>query len=167
MDNVPIKTTILQVRCAKYGVENATTISGDARNLDKLLSKRFTNEQDCKFDNVLVDAPCSGLGTLRRHPEIKQRLTPDAISELADLQLQILKNAAMHVANGGHLTYSTCTVTRAENQEVCSQFLNSEIGKSFALLQLKFNDEKRDFYRTQTVGGLNDTHFAAQFVKVK
>ena len=70
------------------------------------------------FDKVLVDAPCSGTGTLRRNPEIRWRLTPVDIVKLAEQQKQILRRAVEMVKPGGRLIYSTCSVEREENEEV-------------------------------------------------
>lgn len=75
------------------------------------------------FDLVLVDAPCTGLGTLRRHPEIRWRRGSDAIEKMAALQLQILQAALAHVAPGGVLHYSVCTISRAECEGVREEFL--------------------------------------------
>ena len=73
------------------------------------------------FDKILVDAPCSGTGTLRRNPEIRWRLTPDDIPILAEQQKRILRNAIEMVKPGGRLVYSTCSVEREENEEVIAK----------------------------------------------
>jgi 16S rRNA (cytosine967-C5)-methyltransferase len=86
---------------------------------------------DHSFTRVLIDAPCSGTGTLRRHPEIAGSLTPEGVDELADLQLRMLKAASARVALGGSLVYATCSVLRAEDEEVVRAFLDSEDGKGF------------------------------------
>ena len=70
------------------------------------------------FDKVLVDAPCSGTGTLRRNPEIRWRLSPADIEKLAGQQKQILNRAAEVLKPGGRLVYSTCSVEREENEDV-------------------------------------------------
>ena len=75
------------------------------------------------FDEVLVDAPCSGTGTLRRHPEIRWRLTPDALPVLHARQLQILGTAADLVRPGGRLVYSVCSIEPEEGEEVIAAFL--------------------------------------------
>jgi len=75
------------------------------------------------FDAVLVDAPCSGLGTLSEHPEIRWRRQPQDIDDLAARQSAILAAAAPHVRPGGVLVYATCTVLRAENDDVVDDFL--------------------------------------------
>ena len=69
------------------------------------------------YDLVVLDAPCSGLGVLRRHPDAKWRLTPDDVPRLARLQAQLLDAVAARVAPGGALVYSVCTFTRAEGPE--------------------------------------------------
>lgn len=72
---------------------------------------------------VLLDAPCTGTGTLRGHPEIKLRLTPPALGELVELQLRLLTNAARLVAPGGRLVYAVCSLTHEEGAGVVSRFL--------------------------------------------
>jgi 16S rRNA (cytosine967-C5)-methyltransferase len=77
------------------------------------------------FDRVLVDAPCSGTGTLRHNPEIRWRLKPDDIAELASKQKKILANAAAMVCRGGLILYSTCAVEPDENEAVVQDFIKS------------------------------------------
>jgi 16S rRNA (cytosine967-C5)-methyltransferase len=71
-----------------------------------------------RFDRILVDAPCSGTGTLGRNPEIRWRLQPSDIEELHEKQARILRNALGCVVPGGRLVYSTCSLERRENEEV-------------------------------------------------
>jgi 16S rRNA (cytosine967-C5)-methyltransferase len=77
------------------------------------------------FDAVLVDAPCSGLGTLRQHPEIRWRRQPADVAALAALQTRLLAAAASHVRPGGALVYATCTISRMENDAVVDAFLSA------------------------------------------
>jgi 16S rRNA (cytosine967-C5)-methyltransferase len=77
------------------------------------------------FDRVLVDAPCSGTGTLRRNPEIRWRLTNNEIQNFAAAQKQFLRNAARVVKPGGRLVYSTCSIERDENEDVVADFLQT------------------------------------------
>src|SRR5690606_6117948 len=72
---------------------------------------------------VLVDAPCSGLGTLRRNPDLKWRQTPQDIGELSAKQTAILTRAARLVKDGGRLVYATCSLLRAENEDIAEAFL--------------------------------------------
>ena len=76
-----------------------------------------------KFDRVLVDAPCSGLGTLRRNPDLKWRQTPEDIAELNVKQANILARAAKLTKSGGRLIYATCSLLSDENEHIAEQFL--------------------------------------------
>jgi 16S rRNA (cytosine967-C5)-methyltransferase len=80
---------------------------------------------DSAFDRVLIDAPCTGTGTLRHNPEIRWRVTPEDIAELSRRQRRILAEAARVLRPGGRLVYSTCSVEREENEEVAADFLRS------------------------------------------
>ena len=77
------------------------------------------------FDRVLLDAPCSGTGTLRRNPEIRYRLRPEDINELAGQQKEMLARAAAALRPGGRLLYSTCSVEPEENEQVIDQFAST------------------------------------------
>jgi 16S rRNA (cytosine967-C5)-methyltransferase len=76
-----------------------------------------------KFDRILVDAPCSGTGTLARHPEIRWRLRPEQLGELQRLQIAILRMASAQLAPGGRLVYSTCSLEAEENEDVVETVL--------------------------------------------
>lgn len=78
------------------------------------------------FDAVLVDAPCSGTGTIRRNPEIRYRVTPERFAELPEKQLNILVNASKLVTSGGLLVYSTCSFEREENEAVVKGLVDGE-----------------------------------------
>jgi 16S rRNA (cytosine967-C5)-methyltransferase len=80
---------------------------------------------DGPFDRVLVDPPCSGLGTLQSRPDLRWRARPEAISELAVLQARILAAGASALAPGGVLVYSVCTISRAEGEGVVEGFLRA------------------------------------------
>jgi 16S rRNA (cytosine967-C5)-methyltransferase len=93
----------------------------------------LSNENDIKvkrlagkIDRVLVDAPCSGFGTLRRNPDLKWRQTESGIAELAAKQSAILTAAAALLKPGGRLVYATCSFLRAENQDVVAAFLTAQ-----------------------------------------
>ncbi len=98
--------------------------------LSNVHARRIENEKDIKLqrlagklDRVLVDAPCSGLGTLRRNPDLKWRQTPAAVIEMQAKQRSILAAAAKLVRPGGRLVYATCSLLDAENREVVTSFL--------------------------------------------
>lgn len=98
--------------------------------LSNVNSQRIEHERDTrikrlakKIDRVLVDAPCSGLGTLRRNPDLKIRQTAEALEELNRLQANILASAATLVKAGGRLVYATCSILPAENEAIVEAFL--------------------------------------------
>jgi len=80
------------------------------------------------FDRILVDAPCSGTGTLARHPEIRWRLRPEQLGELHSLQVALLTNAIAQLAPAGRLVYSTCSLEPEENEEVAAEVLRTTPG---------------------------------------
>ncbi|MDZ4860456.1 MAG: RsmB/NOP family class I SAM-dependent RNA methyltransferase, partial [Candidatus Hydrogenedentes bacterium] len=92
----------------RLGLANVHTVCGDG----------LTAPFGSRFDAVLLDAPCSGLGTLRRHPDIKWRVRPDEPARLANLQRDLLRAAAQLCENGGRIVYSVCTITREETLSV-------------------------------------------------
>jgi 16S rRNA (cytosine967-C5)-methyltransferase len=89
--------------------------TGDSRNVPE-----FTSSADA----VLLDAPCSGLGTLHRRPDIRWRITPTTVHELSILQEELLEQAATWVKPGGVLVYATCTLHPQENEGVIQPFLD-------------------------------------------
>jgi 16S rRNA (cytosine967-C5)-methyltransferase len=80
------------------------------------------------FDRILLDAPCSGLGVIRRHPDIRLRKSPSDIDKLPQLQRRLLDSAWTMLKAGGRLVYATCTVTRSENRDLIGAFLRSTEG---------------------------------------
>ena len=79
-----------------------------------------------RFDRILVDAPCSGTGTIARNPEIKWRLRPEDLPELHERQLAILRSAAQFLKPGGRVLYSTCSLEKEENEDVIEQLLEED-----------------------------------------
>jgi 16S rRNA (cytosine967-C5)-methyltransferase len=113
------------------------------------------------FDRVLVDAPCSGTGTLRHNPEIRWRITEADILNLAAQQKELLRNAARVVKPGGRLIYSTCSVEPEENEEVVSDFLRST--KEFRVVPQTVNSSEAGSIRTWPHRQGTDGFFAIVF----
>jgi 16S rRNA (cytosine967-C5)-methyltransferase len=109
----------LKPRLARSGLSNVHPVQIAHENDAKV--KRLAG----KIDRVLVDAPCSGFGTLRRNPDVKWRQTPQSIIELSTKQNAILSGAARLVKSGGRLVYATCSILDEENEAIVEQFLST------------------------------------------
>ena len=115
---------VVRESAARQGLENIQVVAYDAEEWPLPFHAGA-------FRRVLVDAPCTGTGTLRHNPEIRWRITPADIFELAARQRRILSNAARSVGVGGRLVYSTCSVEPEENEGVVAAFLDAH--PAFAL----------------------------------
>lgn len=109
----------LKPRLARSGLSNVHPVRIDHENDAKI--KRLAG----KIDRVLVDAPCSGLGTLRRNPDLKWRQTPDSVRELISTQASILQSASRLLKSNGRLVYATCSLLQQENQQIVEAFLTA------------------------------------------
>jgi 16S rRNA (cytosine967-C5)-methyltransferase len=109
------KLDIVDKEAKRLGITNIETRSWDATRVDSTMVK--------KADRVLVDAPCSGLGVIRRKPEIKYKELSNEMKLLPDKQIAILSASASYVKPGGTLVYSTCTINPEENEKVVETFL--------------------------------------------
>ena len=115
---VAARAEVLRQNLERMGVTNAIVTNED--------TARLAVAYPGQFDRILVDAPCSGLGVLRRKPDARWNKTPEQLAELPPLQLEILSSAARAVKPGGVLVYSTCTILREENQAVVEAFLAAQ-----------------------------------------
>ncbi|MDR3364786.1 MAG: 16S rRNA (cytosine(967)-C(5))-methyltransferase RsmB [Clostridiales Family XIII bacterium] len=120
------KVDLIEAEAARLGVKIVTAWSWDGRVIDSELADAA--------DRVLVDAPCSGLGTVRRKPEIKYKEFDEAMQSLPQMQLDILKASAHYVKPGGILVYSTCTISKRENEDVVDAFLRAN--REFEMLDM-------------------------------
>lgn len=111
----PHRLKLVSENAQRLGLDNCLTVAGDAALLNGKLNSRY--------ERILLDAPCSGLGVIRNKPDIKWARKPQDIGELAALQLRILKSACDLLAPGGVLVYSTCTLTEQENHGVIDALL--------------------------------------------
>ena len=129
MDIYESKLKKLKIRARRNGVHNI-----DLKVLDstKPIKKLFN-----KADRVLIDAPCSGLGVLRRNPDSKWKLEPEFLDKIRSTQQDILQQYSKMVKSGGKLVYATCSVLPSENQEQIQKFLTSDLGKEFIFVKDK------------------------------
>ena len=130
----------LHLTRAKYLKNNCSRQKAEFVNVMQFDAVNPLPFADETFDVVLVDAPCSGTGTIRHNPEIRYSLTPDDFAELSVKQLNILTNASKVVKRGGSIIYSTCSLEKEENESVAQQFLaaNPTFGQAVPNLPERF-----------------------------
>lgn len=150
------KVRLLKSRASAYGAHIEKAHVADACRLGGLFDAG-------SLDTVFIDAPCSGLGTLRRHPEIRWRIQEQDIHVMAEAAFAMLEEAAPAVKVGGTLAYSTCTVTREENQATIRRFLESEAGAGYRLEPIA----GKSCIATRLSPGSSDAHFAVRMARVK
>jgi len=150
-------------RLKRSGLSNLFPSRIDSENDPKI--KRLAG----KIDRVLVDAPCTGLGTLRRNPDLKWRQTEEGLMELRAKQKSILNAAAKLLKPGGRLVYGTCSILREENEEIAADFLLSHpkfrlLGAAEVLGRLKIDvPDAGDYLRLSPELHHTDGFFAAIF----
>lgn len=121
------KINLIKENAQRLGCKNISPMINDAR----VLNDDFVN----KFDYVLVDAPCSGTGLYRKKPDIKWNKGIDDLKDLGKIQLEILNNAKEYVKDQGLLLYSTCSISKTENEDVIENFLREN--KNFKIKKLR------------------------------
>jgi len=161
----PRRLRLLRGNVKRLGIENMSVMQIDATRAKDL------GNHNGLFDRVLVDAPCSSLGTLAKNPEIRWRIQPEDPKRMSKLQKTICHNAATHVRPGGMLLYSVCTLTAAETTDVVKAFLRRH--RDFVLDDLRkwyspryddFLQEDGTFLSLPHVTGA-EGFFAARFVR--
>lgn len=127
MDIYESKLKKLKIRARRNKVHNIDTrVIDSTKPIKKLYNKA---------DRVLIDAPCSGIGVLRRNPDSKWKLQPEFLNNIKKVQQDILQKYSKMVKSGGKLVYATCSVLPSENQNQITEFLASESGKDFNLIK--------------------------------
>ncbi len=136
---------LLRDSCRRMGVTNVVVLKRD-------LTEPLFGVEGGEFDAILVDAPCTGWGTLRRNPDIKWRADQEAIGRMAFLQRRILDTLSVLLRKGGRMVYSTCTIYKEENENVVDGFLKENRGFCLHRRKPSILDEalfdNRDFLRT-------------------
>ena len=127
MDLYESKLKQLKLRAKRNGAFNIEYRIIDTTKVIKKLHE--------KADRVLIDAPCSGLGVLKRNPDAKWKLQPEFIDNIRKIQAEVLESYSKIVKPGGKLVYATCSILPSENEEQIKKFLNTEIGKSFNFIK--------------------------------
>ncbi len=127
MDLYESKLKQLKLRAKRDGAFNIEYRIIDSTKVIKKLHERA--------DRVLIDAPCSGLGVLKRNPDAKWKLQPEFIDNIRKVQSEVLESYSKIVKPGGKLVYATCSVLPSENQEQVKRFLTTDIGKQFNFIK--------------------------------
>ena len=124
------KLKLIEDNTAKLGISNI-----EIKEQDATINNSSFND---KFDIVICDVPCSGIGVIKNKPEIKYKITNSYVEEISKLQYQILNNSKKYVKNDGILMYSTCTIDKRENIENINKFLKEN--KNFRLENISLNN---------------------------
>ena len=127
MDIYESKLKQLKLRAKRNGVHNVEFRVIDSTKVIKKLHE--------KADRVLIDAPCSGLGVLKRNPDSKWKLQPEFIDNIKQVQAEVLQNYSKIVKPGGKMVYATCSVLPSENEKQVQHFLTTEAGKDFTFVK--------------------------------
>jgi 16S rRNA (cytosine967-C5)-methyltransferase len=127
MDLYESKLKQLKLRAKRNGAFNIEYKIIDSTKVIKKLTE--------KADRVLIDAPCSGLGVLKRNPDAKWKLQPEFIDNIRKVQSEVLESYSRIVKPGGKLVYATCSILPSENQEQINHFLTTEMGKKFTFVK--------------------------------
>ena len=109
------RTELIQAQARRLGLENIRPMVRDAT--------KFREEMSGSMDNVLLDAPCTGLGFMAQKPDLKLRVTEESCRELTELQAKLLDTVSTYVKSGGTMVYSTCSILKDENERQAEAFL--------------------------------------------
>ena len=155
------KLKLINASCKRLGLTNVDVQEYDGMKLDK--------DSIAKFDYVLADVPCSGLGIIRRKPEIKYK-EKEEFRELPPIQKKILENASKYVKVGGTLIYSTCTIQDSENLDVIKEFLQKH--KNFELspideVRVDLDNQDKGFMKIYPNVHDMDGFFISKLIRVR
>ena len=148
LDIYPAKLDELRKRCYRNNIQSVQTINVDDIEILKTLEPNA--------DGILIDAPCSGIGVLKRNPDTKWNMTPRRLNTILETQQRILQTYAPLVRKGGYLVYATCSILAVESKLQVVKFLNSRIGTQFEL-------EKEHTYFSHLTG--YDGFYCARLIK--
>ncbi|MGE5443157.1 MAG: 16S rRNA (cytosine(967)-C(5))-methyltransferase RsmB [Ignavibacteriales bacterium] len=155
---------LVELQSRRLGVEIIKTICADASN------KRFLEKE--RFDKILVDAPCSGLGTIRRNPDAKWKKTWSDMLELSEIQFRILSETSARLKVNGIIVYSVCTLMEEENEGMIQRFLSAH--PEFKIdLEIESNSpikgflDKNGFFISDPVRHNMDGFFAVRLRKIR
>jgi 16S rRNA (cytosine967-C5)-methyltransferase len=138
-DRSPKRVHMMSDSLKRLGTDNVRLLTADLGTTACPLAKET-------FDRILLDAPCSGTGVLRRHPEGKWKKDPATISQLTKVQEDLLVSTARTLRKGGRLLYTTCSLLEEENEEVVDNFLSGSADMARLDMREEFRDMRQDIF---------------------
>ncbi|MBK5211733.1 MAG: hypothetical protein JJE36_05405 [Coriobacteriia bacterium] len=168
IDSFEYKSMITLEQALRYGLSEVSVQTVDARDADALIEAVGGSNV---ADTVLIDAPCSGIGTLRRHVDKRWRLSESDIAALAEISMELLMAASHLVKPKGKIIFATCTMAKEENAEVVQKFLESPQGSSFEIEQIRASElpeswesfiTEEGFFQSIPLDDGPDGHFIAR-----
>lgn len=152
------KIKLIHDNCNRLGLTNI--------NIQKKNGLDFSQDEMDKYDKILLDAPCSGLGIIRRKPDIKYKLQLEDISNIIKIQKELIENAYKYLKKGGYLVYCTCTINKKENQEIIDYLFNGYPRAKLVPIPKKYADiASKDFIQTFPDTGKFDGFFICKIQK--
>ena len=148
LDIYPAKLDELRKRCFRNKIQSVQTIN--------VYDEKVLKTVKANADGVLIDAPCSGLGVLKRNPDTKWSMTPERLANITKTQEKLLQTYAPMLKKGGNLVYATCSILPSENKIQVDNFLDSKVGSKFQL-------EKEHTYFSHLTGF--DGFYCARLIK--
>ncbi len=175
VENEPERIGRLQENISRLGLCSAVVLRGDVRELPQNFMRIFgdAGPDSCRFDRILLDAPCSALGVIRRNPDVKYRHCPKDLQRFGENQLVLLQAVSRYLKAGGIMVYSVCSTEPEEGEEVIGMFLRSN--RNFSIIKgerdflkpFEYCDSGRSFYRTFPHEHDMDGFFAARLKKIE
>ena len=127
------RTKLVENAAKRLGITNIETKVNDATI--------YNEKHKEKFDKILLDVPCLGIGVLRRKPDIKWQKSKEDINEITKIQKKILENCSQYLKKGGELVYSTCSILKEENENVIKEFIQKH--KNFCIVNIKIKENDK------------------------
>lgn len=154
------RTNLIDQNSRRLGISIIETQEKDASKFDE----NFAN----KFDKILLDVPCLGLGVIKRKPDIKWQRQETDVEEISKLQYQILDTCSKYIIDGGEIVYSTCSILKEENEDIIEKFLQNN--KNFQIKNYENNQQYKDFIKQNKYikiepSTTNDGFFICKLIK--
>ncbi|MBF0557454.1 MAG: 16S rRNA (cytosine(967)-C(5))-methyltransferase RsmB [Nitrospirae bacterium] len=162
----------LEENIARLGLNNVSVVHGDIRAVESGIIGALSGKGLPAFDRILIDAPCSALGVIRRNPDVKYRHQPRDLQRFRDNQIALVQSVAKYLKVGGSMVYAVCSTEPEEGEEVIGTFLHSN--QNFSIIRGEYDflrsfeiiDSGRVFYRTYPHKHKMDGFFAARLKRI-